>query len=284
MVLYKQIRRYRRRFLAMTGLTVTEFRRLLPAFTGAYAHRYCSDLTLAGRPRKRRAGGGRHGGLYPPEQRLLFILVYLKTYPLQAVMAELFGLSQPRVNYWIHRLLPVLRDALDGLGVLPVRDARRFARSQPASRNGQRLIIDGTERRRQRPKNPEKQALHYSGKKKAHTDKNLVVVNARNSRIGFLSPTYPGKVHDKRMAESAAIRYPPRTKLYKDAGFQGYEPPVKKTCQPKKKATQQGTHAKGEANQSETGKHSGEGGAWTGRCETMSQCQGCVTKHQRGRF
>ncbi len=46
---------------------------------------------------------------------------YLKTYPLQALMGELFGLSQPRVNYWIHRLLPVLREALDEVGVLPER-------------------------------------------------------------------------------------------------------------------------------------------------------------------
>jgi hypothetical protein len=36
--------------------------------------------------------------LHRPEQKLLFLLVYLKTYPLQAVMAELFGLSQPGVN------------------------------------------------------------------------------------------------------------------------------------------------------------------------------------------
>ena len=80
-------------------------------------------------------------------------------------MGELFGLSQPRVNSWIHRLLPVLREALDEVGVLPERNSSPFAQCQPPSGEEPRLIIDGTERRRQRPKNLEKQAAHYSGKK-----------------------------------------------------------------------------------------------------------------------
>ena len=98
------------------------------------------------------------------------------------------------------------------------------------------VIIDGTERRRQRPQNAEKQARHYSGRRKAHTDKNVVVASAADDRILFLSGTYPGATNDKRIADEAHLRYPPGTTLYKDAGFQGYEPPVQQTCQAKKKA------------------------------------------------
>jgi hypothetical protein len=105
-----------------------------------------------------------------------------------------------------------------------------------------RLIIDGTERRRQRPKNREKQALHYSGRKKKHCDKNVVIVNARRKRIEYLSQTYPGKTHEKKIADDEGIAYPPEAILYKDTGFQGYEPAVKQTCQAKKKATPRGTH------------------------------------------
>src|SRR5204863_3000494 len=142
-------------------------------------------------------------------------------------MGQLFGLRQPAVNKWIHRLLPILRDALDDLGVLPERDPGHFPQSQPASAKEHRLIIDGTDRRRQRPKNPEKQALHYSGKKKTHTDKNVVVVNIPDQRVAFLSPTYPGKTHEKKIAEQEDIAYPPDTVLDKDTGLQGYEPLVK---------------------------------------------------------
>jgi hypothetical protein len=162
-------------------------------------------------------------------------LVYLKAYPLQVVMGELFGLSQPQVNYWIHRLLPALLAALDRLGVRPERNPRNFPQTQPAAPTGPRLIIDATERRRQRPKNPEKQALHYSGRKKKHCDKNVVVVNARRKRIDYLSPTCPGKAHEKKIADAQGICYPPAAALYKDSGFQGYEPAVKETRQAKKK-------------------------------------------------
>ncbi len=234
MMTYATLQSDCREFLALTGLTLQEFQLLLNAFTPAYERRYPKDRTLADRPRQRCAGGGRKGVLDCPEQKLLFLLVYLKTYPLQVLMGELFGLSQPGVNYWIHRLLPVLRDALDSLSVLPERNPNDFARSQTATGTEPRLIIDGTERRRQRPKSPEKQALHYSGKKKAHTDKNVVIVDLRRKCIGFLSRTYVGKTHDKKIADSEGISYPPKAELYKDTGFQGYEPAVTRTCQAKK--------------------------------------------------
>jgi hypothetical protein len=270
MITYPELRQDRRRFLALTGLTLKEFQRLLEAFRRSYDRLHPLHRTLVGRPRQRAAGGGCHGVLHLPEQKLLFLLVYLKTYPLQVVLAELFALSQQGVNYWLHRLLPVLRLALDDLGVLPERSPRCFAQGQPPSEGGHRLIIDATERRRQRPKNPEKQALHYSGKKKTHTDKNVVVVNIPEQRVEFLSPTYPGKIHEKKIADQQDIAYPPDTVLYKDTGFQGYEPLVKETCQPKKKDTRKRSDARRKANQPKTGKDTGQSRAWAGRRETGS--------------
>ena len=113
MITYETLRSDRRRFLALTGLTVLEFQRLLTAFPQAYQQLYPANRTAEGRPRQRSVGGGCKGRLEQPEDKLLFLLVYLKTYPLQVVMGELFDLSTPQVNYWIHRLLPVLRLALD---------------------------------------------------------------------------------------------------------------------------------------------------------------------------
>lgn len=236
MLTYAEVRGNQRRCLALTGLTPSEFDLLLPAFSRLCKCLYPVDRTLAGRPRQRFPGGGRTGVLHAPEQKLLFLLVYLKTYPLQVVMAELFNLSQPQVNYWLRRLLPVLRDALDELGVLPERDPHAFARTVAPPLEQTRRIIDGTERRRQRPKSPEKQRHYYSGRKKAHSDKNVVVADAESKRIGFLSRTYEGRVPDKSIADQEGIDYPPGTVLYKDSGFQGYEPAVAQTCQAKKKA------------------------------------------------
>jgi hypothetical protein len=214
--------------------------------------------------------------LHEPEQKLLFLLVYLKTYPLQVVMAELFHLSQPRVNYWLRRLLPVLRDALDECGVRPERQPQVFAGTAAPPLEQTRRIIDGSERRRQRPKNPEKQRAHYSGRKKMHSDKNVVVADADSGRIEFLSQTYEGRVSDKSIADREEIPYPPGTVLYKDSGFQGYEPPVAQTCQAKKKATRRGTHRGGETDQPEVGPCPGACGTCSGWGQALSHRQGCT--------
>jgi hypothetical protein len=90
------------------------------------------------------------------------------------------------------------------------------------------------ERRRQRPKSKEKQALHYSGKKHGPDDKKSVVVNTKSKRGSFLSQTKPGSLHDKRLVEEAESRYPQHCTLRSDLGFQGYQPRVGQSLQPKK--------------------------------------------------
>ncbi len=113
MLTYDELQHHSRKFLALTGLTPKEFKTLLPAFEQAYTQRYPAHKTHAGKSRQRQAGAGRKSSLDTPEQRLLFALVYQKTYPVQTLLGELFDLSQARTNDWIHRLLPILKDALD---------------------------------------------------------------------------------------------------------------------------------------------------------------------------
>jgi Helix-turn-helix of DDE superfamily endonuclease/DDE superfamily endonuclease len=282
MITYAELRGDRWKFLALTGLTVSEFQQLLTAFDRSYERLFRTDRTLAGQPRQRFPGGGRRGVLYHPEQKLLFLLVYLKTYTLQVVLGQLFGISTSQANYWLHHLLPVLRWALDDLGVKPERDGARLARRPVAPPGTRALIIDGTERRRRRPKNAEKQARHYSGKKKTHTDKNVVLTSAADDRVLFLSGTYPGASSEKRIADEARLRYPPGTILYKDAGFQGYEPAVQKTCPAKKKAKGARVNGRGEAGQSPVGDASRPRGARHRRGEAQPDRQGRVSEPQAG--
>src|SRR5438067_7479359 len=77
---------------------------------------------------------------------------------------------------------------------------------------------DGTERRIQRPKDADQQKSHYSGKKKCHTVKNVVLVN-RQLTISFHSPKHPGKVHDKRIADTTPYPLPHGSHLLQDLGF-----------------------------------------------------------------
>ena len=145
-----------------------------------------------------------------------------------------FGLSQPQTNDWIHRLLPVLRASLAELGMVPERDPKAVAGNPMVSEVAPDLLIDGTERRRQRPKDAKKQAEHYSGKKKAHMDKNILLANAHSRKVIYLSPTEIGSKHDKKIADENAIAYPAGATLGKDTGFQGYDPKGILTFQPKK--------------------------------------------------
>jgi hypothetical protein len=234
MLTYQSLRKRPSEFLALTGLTDKEFRRLRPAFEAAWIERYPPDRTLTGRKRKRGSGGGRKSSLATLEDKLLFALVYQKTYALQVVQGQLFGMSQTSANEWIHRLLPLLLAALDRLGVLPERDGEQVPTRVKRQKASKHLVVDGTERRRQRPKNKEKQAQHYTGRKKAHTDKNVVLVERSTRQVAFLSATQPGSVHDKRVAEDAQIRYPRGTCLDKDLGFAGYQPRVAELREPKK--------------------------------------------------
>ncbi len=234
MLTYANLKSNRRKFLALTGITPKEFKLVLPVFERLYAQRYPTTKTRAGTIRQRSPGGGRKSNLDSAEQKLLFALVYLKAYPLQVMLGEVFELSQSRANYWIHCLLPILQQALQQLGVRPERDPKQVAHHVRQRGESPDLIIDGTERRRQRPKNKALRDDFYSVHKKAHTDKNLVISQVKTRRISFLSPTYRGRVHDKKMADTEAIVYPRQARLWKDTGFQGYEPCVAQTLQPKK--------------------------------------------------
>jgi hypothetical protein len=234
MLTYRTLKDKAREFLAATGLTTEEFDYLLPAFTIAYHTLYPTDKTAAGKPRKRRSGGGSKGTLHTLEDKLLFILVYQKTYPLQTMQGLHVGLSQPQANYWIHHLLPVLQRALSDLHLTPERQASAVVSHALVCEEAPELLLDGTERRRQRPQDATQQRDHYSGKKKAHTDKNLLLVNEHTGKVAYLGPTIPGKTHDKKAADEAQLSFPAGATLSKDTGFQGYEPNAVLAYQPKK--------------------------------------------------
>jgi hypothetical protein len=235
MLNYNDLKDKPREFLSATSLTKEEFEILLPNFQAAYEQCYPRNLTTTGTERKRQGGGGAKSVLAQFEDKLFFILVQHKTNPLQTLHGLQFGLVQSRTNYWIHRLRPVLQATLSAMGMKPEREGNRVKTSLSTSEGGANLSIDGTERRLQRPTDPTKQGAKYSGKKKAHTDKNILLVNENTKKVIYLSPTVEGKKHDKKATEEAEISYPANATLSKDTGFQGYEPEGVLTMQPKKR-------------------------------------------------
>jgi Helix-turn-helix of DDE superfamily endonuclease len=114
-------------FLDLTSLTLAEFQQLVPPFEAAY-HAHLAAWRLDGKPRTaRRFTVYKNCPLPTPEDRLFFILTYLKTYSLQVVQGRLFGMGQSKANQWIHVLLPVLLAALRALGDAPARSLTALA-------------------------------------------------------------------------------------------------------------------------------------------------------------
>jgi hypothetical protein len=203
---------------ATTSLTVPEFDELAGRFAVAWTA-VRSAKTAAGTARQRRPGGGRKGCLLSAERKLFFILLYFKAYPTQDVMGLLFGITQGQVNEWVHQLtavpgqlIPLHRPARQA------RDLIQLLREQPES---QELIIDGTERRLPRPEHRGKQKRFYSGRKKRHAVKNVIIVGRR--KVLWCSLTVPAKCHDKKVAERARLRLPKEIYLLGDRGFEGLE-------------------------------------------------------------
>jgi hypothetical protein len=107
--------------LDLTSLTLEEFQPLVPPFAVAL-QAHMAAWRLDGQPRTaRRYTTYRNCPLPTPEDRLLFILVYLKTCALQVVQGRLFGMGQSKAHQWIHVLLVVLQATLRALGDAPTR-------------------------------------------------------------------------------------------------------------------------------------------------------------------
>jgi hypothetical protein len=114
-------------FLDFTSLTVDEFQHLVPSFEAAF-QAHMAAWRLDGKPRTaRRFAVYQNCPLPTPEDRLLFILTYVKTYSLQVVQGRLFRMGQSKANQWIHVLLPALLAALRALGDAPARSLTALA-------------------------------------------------------------------------------------------------------------------------------------------------------------
>lgn len=141
---YQSIVNRESEILALTGYTKEEFDSLLPYFKEALSN---SKYTLEGKERKYKTTSYKNSAFPSLEDKLFFILVYYKQYATQSMMALTFGISQPKVNMWIHFLSPALGEALNKANVVPNRRMEELSLEKPSL-----FSHDGTERPIQRPK------------------------------------------------------------------------------------------------------------------------------------
>lgn len=222
---------------AITGMSVKAFKLLLIDFQEAYNQ--IIEEENKGRKRIRKEGGGRRGKIKELEKKLFFVLIYFKCYPTFDLMGVLFDMDRGRCNKWIHkRLAKSLERALGQKLVLPKRKIRSLEEFLHTFPEVQRIMIDGTERPTQRPKDKDKQKERYSGKKKKHTIKNITICDTEK-KIKLLTPTQPGSKHDYGMTKEEEFpnHIPKWIEVFLDSGFEGMDKDFDhlKLFKPKKK-------------------------------------------------
>lgn len=203
---------------AVIGMGRQEFKRLLNLFA-PYINR-----TPYKRGRRRKAGAGRKHTLQTGEEKLFYMLFYMKCYPTFDLAGYFFEVDKSQAKRWLNNWRKQLEKALGRAMILPARkinSLKEFLKRFPAVRE---LIIDGTERPQQRPKDKQKQKEYYSGKKKRHTQKNIVAVS-RKKEVLFLSATCGGKEHDYTLLKESHLPeiIPKEIKTYLDLGFKGID-------------------------------------------------------------
>ena len=156
-----------RQMRALTGLDLATFCALAEPFAAGCQAEADARFSVE-QPRQRRAGGGRKGLLGSPEQKLLFLLFYLKTYPTFDVLGATFGLSRSKACERAHHLAKALERTLRALDVLPARAIDSLAQMQAVFADVPVLLLDATERPYRRAHAAVDRPADYSGKKKAH--------------------------------------------------------------------------------------------------------------------
>lgn len=224
---YEEARKKPRVFQQLTGMTIEEFDKLKAAFQKAYEE----DEQQRGKPGSR---VGRKAVLLRCEDKLFFIVFYLRHYPTQEVLGFWFGISQGQANHWIHRLTPVVKKALGEEKELPGRTAEDIKELMQACPE-LAFILDGTERPIRRPQDGERRRKDYSGKKKRHAKKNIIIAEKATGEVLGLGATQPGSKHDKACVDEENYTFPQGSTLFQDTGFQGYAPEGASIEQPTKK-------------------------------------------------
>ena len=208
---------------ALTGLNAQEFMNLVPDFEKQWLASRQKRYDDTAR-RERKPGGGRKGFVKTIPEKLFFILFYYKCYPTYDVLSFFYDCNRSNACRRQQRMSAVLEAALKRKLVLPKRQLRNVEEFFKAFPEAREVFIDGTERPIQRPQDKEKQKANYSGKKKRHTRKNLII-STRKRYVGFLSRTVEGKEHDMTIlkAQAPPRAIPKKIKTHVDLGFKGLD-------------------------------------------------------------
>ena len=209
-------------FLSLTGLRLPEFDALVADLTPGYA---TSERDRLARPARQRASGAGHPFALAPRDQLLLAVVWLRAYPTHEVLGYLCGVSDTTVTRILARWLPLLAAAGRDTMRLPDpgRKHRRHLDALLADTPALAVIIDTFEQRVQRPRERAAADRLYSGKKKQHTFKVQLAIDAITGAVVDVADSAPGPTADIALVARSGLlgRLPPGVGALGDLGYPG---------------------------------------------------------------
>ena len=235
---YTNIKKHPAVFRAATGLTSSEFDDYATPLAIKLAEQ--ARRVLERSDRQRAIGGGRNQDLDGRDQ-LLLTVVWLRLYPTYEVLGYLFGISDSSAYRVVKRCLPLLEET--------GREEIQCSQAHAARKRGYNLegifeqipglavIVDAFEQEIERPSKRQEADSYYSGKKKRHTMKSQVTVDAYTGEILDVAPSEPGRSQDKGCfnRSGTAERLPEDTAYMADLGYPGLEKDLSLAAIPRKK-------------------------------------------------
>jgi hypothetical protein len=201
---YDHLSRYPQVFQSMTGLRLNEFTLLWWELKPTLELERHTRLT---RPNRKRIVGGGDKPKLSERDQLLMTVIWLRIYPTNEGLAYLFGVSDSTVSRIVNRVVPLL--AASGNDTMKMPDPQRKHRHQLADLVNQvpdlDVVIDSFEQRIQRPGTRSEADEYYSGKKKQHTLKSQLTVDARTGVIVHIGPSVKGPTNDLKLVEQSGL-------------------------------------------------------------------------------
>jgi len=207
-------------FKSFTGLEIQELDALYSKIKDSHAT--YEEKRLHREDRKRKIGAG-HPFKLSLKDRLVMLLMYHRLYVTSTLLGFLFNLGQTNVLKNIRILEPLVKEVLP----LPRKIHQRARRlgtldEVEALFPGFKAFLDATEQEVPRPRAKAKRKTHYSGKKKRHTVKTQITVNA-DGLILHKTPHARGSRHDYALFKWRHPRLPDNVCLGLDLGYDGVQ-------------------------------------------------------------
>jgi len=209
-------------FRSLTGLSVEEFDQLYTEVEQVYQ---ATEERRLARPSRRRKRGAGHKFRHTLKNRLLLMLTWLRIYPSYRVLGLLFELDKSNICRNLKIMVPLVQQVTDlAFPDLETDLGEDDLEAILALFPELRAIVDATEQRTRRPKDPEVQKAYYSGKKRSHTIKTQMLAN-QEGRPCHVSDSVPGSHHDLNLERQSKIneQLPPQVKMMGDKGYQGLQ-------------------------------------------------------------